>query len=395
MIDQIETNAGALHGVRVIEFGALTPLSVAGLILSDLGADVVRVDRPHHIADDESNSLRRGRRSICIDLKQPSGIDVALALLRDADIALEAYRPGVMERLGLGPAEVLAVNPRLIYGRLTGWGQSGPYRHLAGHDINYLSVTGALHALGDPSGKPLPPLNLVADLGGGTFNLLIGVLAALHERSGSDRGQVVDAAMVDGVSMMMASVLRGVTDGSWRNERGTNRLDGSAPFYTTYRCADDRFLAVGAIESHFYRRFLTTIGLDAETMVAQQADRSTWPQAQTAIAAVIARRTLDEWLELTGGADCCVSPVNDLASAFDDPQMVARESVIRGAEGVQAAPIPKLSRTPPTRRSSIPQRGQQTIEILHEAGFGRDDVDSLTSQGAVLSPAAIEPPKGA
>ncbi|HEX4257079.1 MAG TPA: CaiB/BaiF CoA-transferase family protein, partial [Streptosporangiaceae bacterium] len=285
---------GPLAGVTVLEFAGLTPVSVAGMLLAGMGADVIRVDRRDHPADSPANTLRRGRRSIVLDLKHPDGVRVARRLAAAADVLIEGYRPGVMERLGLGPQALQPDNPRLIYGRLTGWGQDGPCAMMAGHDITYLALTGALYPIGPAGGPPVPPLNYVADLGAGTMFLLTGVLAALHERHGSGRGQVVDAAMVDAVPTLAATVLRARATGEWHDQRGANGFDGGAPFYRAYTCRDGGYLAVGAFEPQFYQRFVAGLGFDPSRLPPQW-DRASWPEVGARFEARIATRTRDEW----------------------------------------------------------------------------------------------------
>ena len=339
---------GPLTGLRVVELAGLGPCPHAAMVLADLGADVVRIDRAtgrFDLAAPERDVLLRGRRSVFADLKSEQGKALVLDLVERADVLLEGFRPGVTERLGLGPTECLARNPRLVYGRITGWGQDGPMAPRVGHDLNYLGLTGALAAIGRADGTPVPPLNLVADFGGGSMLLLVGVLAALFERERSGAGQVVDAAMVDGVALLsqMLWSFRGM--GFWNDGRQSNLLDGAAPFYDTYACADGRHVAVGALEPQFYARLLDGLGLDAVTLPPQM-DSAGWTALRSAIGAAISTRTRDEWTAVFDGVDACVTPVVELAETLTEPHLAARGTYVV-VDGVQqAAPAPRFSRTP-------------------------------------------------
>jgi len=358
--------SGPLDELRVVELAGLGPAPHAAMILADLGADVVRVDRPvagFTLAGGKPDYLLRSRRSVTADLKADSGRDLVLRLAAKADVLLEGFRPGVAERLGVGPGHCHAVNPRLVYGRMTGWGQNGPMAARAGHDLNYISLTGALHAIGPADGPPAVPLNLLGDFGGGSMFLVTGVLAALWERQRSGRGQVVDAAMVDGVSVLaqMMWAFRGT--GTWSDERGVNLLDGGAPFYGTYACADGRWIAVGALEPQFYARFLAGLGLDGADL-PDRRDRSGWPRLRARFAEVIASRPRDEWTRIFAGTDACVTPVLAFGEVTGHPHMAARESVIP-VDGIeQAAPAPRFSRTPPGRPTAPPVPGSDTGSVL-------------------------------
>jgi alpha-methylacyl-CoA racemase len=340
--------AGPLNGLRVVELAGLGPAPHAAMMLGDLGADVVRIERPDGgggRSPDPSHFLR-SRWVVVADLKAESWRGTILDLVGCADVLLEGFRPGVAERLGLGPDECLARNPRLVYGRMTGWGQQGPLAQAAGHDINYLSLTGALHAIGRAAAPPVPPLNLIGDFGGGSMLLLAGVLAALWERGRSGRGQVVDAAMVDGVGALlhMAWSLRGA--GIWSDERGANLLDGAAPFYDTYACADGRYVAVGAIEPQFYVQLLRGLGL-ADADLPDRNMRANWPIVRARFAEVFATRTRDEWAELFAGVDACVTPVLRFDEVAGHPHAAARGAIIELDGVTQAAPAPRFSRTEP------------------------------------------------
>jgi alpha-methylacyl-CoA racemase len=375
---------GPLQGVRVIEIASLAPAPFGCMILADLGADVVRVDR----AGDEEGPdlappgpLARSRRSIALNLKDPAGIDVLLRLTDTADVLVEAFRPGVAERLGFGPQVCAGRNPQLIYARMTGWGQHGPLASTAGHDIDYIAVAGCLDPIGRAGERPVPPLNLVGDFGGGGMLLAVGVLAALLERERSGLGQVVDAAMVDG-SALLASFLYGLrAAGAWRDERGTNLLDGGAPFYDTYRTADGRHVAVGALEPKFYAELLARLGLDPAGLPGQY-DRSGWPVLRSALAAAFGSRTQAEWVAAFDGSDACVAPVATLADAPDHPHNAARGTFIDVGGLIQPAPAPRFSRTPAGPPDPPVTPGASTGEVLAELGFTAEQISSLRERGA-------------
>ncbi len=359
--------SGPLHGLRVVELAGIGPAPHAAMILADLGADVVRVDRPvaasFGLAGDGPDHLLRNRRSVMADLRTDSGRDLVLRLAGRADVLLEGLRPGVAERLGVGPEHCRAVNRRLVYGRMTGWGQEGPMASRAGHDLNYISLTGALHAIGPADRPPPVPLNLVGDFGGGSLFLVTGTLAALWERERSGEGQVVDAAMVDGASVLMQMMwaFRGV--GTWSDDRDANLLDGAAPFYGTYTCADGRWIAVAPLEPRFYAQFLAGLGIADEDLPAP-GDRSGWPRLRARFTEVIASRPRDEWTEIFAGTDACVTPVLSFAEVSSHPHMAARQSVIT-LDGIeQAAPAPRFSRTPAARPTAPPVPGADTEAIL-------------------------------
>ena len=342
--------AGPLAGIRVLEFASLAPAPFACMLLSDLGADVLRVvspvDRGPTAAAHPGDPLDRGRGLVTLDLKQPGGVAAALDLAEQADVLVEGFRPGVMERLGLGPEVCLERNPRLVYGRMTGWGQDGPLARRAGHDINYLALSGALEPLGPAGGPPAPPLNYVADFGGGGMLLAVGVLAALVERDRSGRGQVVDAAMTDGSALISGIVHSLRARGLWRPERGGNLFDGSAPFYASYACSDGRFVAVGAVEPQFYAMLIARLGLADEIAVDEQHQSATWPDTQRRLAEAFAARSRDEWAELFAESDACVTPVLTPWEAAGHPHNAARHTFTEVAGHVQPAPAPRFSRTP-------------------------------------------------
>ena len=376
------TRRGPLTGVRVVELAGLGPAPHACMVLADLGADVLRVDRPGGGFGVLSHDLlTRSRRSAAVDLKHPAGAEVVLRLADAADVLVEGLRPGVAERLGVGPEVVSARNPRLVYGRMTGWGQDGPLADRAGHDIDYLAISGALATIGETDGPPVPPLNLVADFGGGSMLLVAGVLAALVERATSGRGQVVDAAMVDGVSTLLAMTWGMRAAGTWQDTRGSNLLDGGAPFYSTYACADGGWLAVGAIEPQFWAVVVEVLELhDAPP----QSDTARWPELRRRITEAVARRTRDEWAEVFAPLDACVAPVLTLGEASQHPQMRARETLVELDGVVQPAPAPRLSRTPGEVSGPPTRPGQHTREALHDWGFGADEVARLEADAVVV-----------
>ncbi len=340
---------GPLTDLRVVELASIGPGPHAAMILADLGASVVRVDRPGglRLSEPEADPTLRGRRRVTADLKDPAGRDIVLRLVERADVLLEGYRPGVTERLGVGPADCHARNPRLVYGRMTGWGQDGPLATRAGHDINYISLTGALHAIGRAGERPVPPLNLVGDFGGGSMLLVVGVLAALWEAERSGQGQVVDAAMVDGASLLVQMVWGLLGQGRWTDGREENLLDGRAPFYDTYTCADGRHVAVGALEPQFYAALLAGLGLDGEEL-PDQNDPSGWPSLRARFTEVFASRSRDEWAEVFAGTDACVTPVLAFGEVPAHPHLAARGTIIERDGVPQAAPAPRFSRTPAT-----------------------------------------------
>jgi alpha-methylacyl-CoA racemase len=373
---------GPLAGLRVVEFSGIGPGPLAGQLLADLGADVVTIDRASGAAPDRSDVNRRNKRSVALDLRRPEGVEAALRLINHADVLIEGFRPGVMERLGLGPEDCRVRHPRLVYGRMTGWGQTGPLAQTAGHDLNYLALTGALGAIGPAEGPPLPPLNLVADFGGGAMFLVFGVLAALFERSRSGLGQVIDAAMVDGVPAMMGLLYGLLARGQWSERRGANLLDGGAPFYACYATLDGRHMALGAIEPPFFADFLVRAGLPAEWSAAQ-ADPARWPALREAIAEAFARHTQAHWCRVFDGSDACVAPVLAFSEAATHAHLAARHTLSQEDGVWQAAPAPRLDRTPARRPRPPGALAADTEAALAEAGATSADLQRWRQAGAL------------
>lgn len=373
--------------MTIVELAGIGPGPFAGMMLSDMGATVIRVDRAQNVrggdpAKPPRDVLGRGRSSIGVDLKSPEGVEVVLRLVERADALFEGFRPGVTERLGLGPDDCMARNPRLVYGRMTGWGQEGPYALAAGHDINYIALAGALEPMGRRGEGPTPPLNLVGDFGGGGMFLAFGIVCALLEAQKSGKGQVVDAAMVDGAAILM-SMFHGMTAaGMWSPERGTNLLDTGAHFYDVYKCADGTYVSIGSIEPQFYAELRRLAALDGAEWDAQM-DRNAWPDLKEKIAAVFATKTRDEWCALMEHSDVCFAPVLSLADAPKHPHNVARGTFTEIAGLTQAAPAPRFSRTAPEVQGPGVHAGQQTDSVLSTAGFSADEIASLRASGAV------------
>jgi alpha-methylacyl-CoA racemase len=381
----VQPASGPLKGIRVVELSGLGPAPYAAMLLAELGADVLRVDRPSAARlglPEDAEVLNRSRPCVAVDLKTTGGRDVVLRLADQADVLIEGLRPGVTERLGVGPDACLARNPRLVYARMTGWGQHGPLADRAGHDINYLGLTGALHAIGTAD-KPIAPLNIGADFGGGSLFLVVGVLAALLERAGSGRGQVVDAAMVDGASSLITMIYGLLGAGLWRDQRAANLLDGGAPFYDTYACSDGKHVAVGALEPQFYAQLLDGLGLTGQ-LPGGQHDLAHWPEHRRRIAEVLATRTRDEWAESFAGTDACVTPVLSLAEAPAHPHMRARGTFAAPGGSAQPGPAPRFSRTPGAVRSGPRRAGEDSRSALRAWGFGDDEFEDLLAAGVVV-----------
>ena len=375
--------AGPLAGVSVVELAGIGPAPFAAMVLADLGADVLRVDRPgvpNAVA--RMDVLNRGRRSVAVDLKAPEGAEVVLRAAAAADALIEGFRPGVAERLGVGPDACLARNPRLVYGRMTGWGQDGPYAHEAGHDITYAAVAGALAHIGRAGQPPTPPLNLVADFGGGGMLLALGVVSGVLAARTTDRGQVVDAAMVDGVALLMAPFFMALRSGYFSNERGTNLLDSGAPFYDCYAGADGRWVAVGALEPQFFAALLEGLAIDPAE-VGEQHDRSQWPSMRDRFAATFATRSRDEWVAHFAGRDACVAPVLTTEETLADPHLSARGTVVELEGVLQPAPAPRFGATPATLDRPPPAPGEHTDEVLAGLGYTAHEIAALRETGAV------------
>jgi alpha-methylacyl-CoA racemase len=379
--------AGPLAGFRLIEIAGIGPGPFCAMMLADLGAEVLRIDRAEkaklpRMPGPNLDFLARGRRCIAVDLKSPAGIEVVLRLVEAADGLIEGFRPGVMERLGLGPDVCLARNPGFVYGRMTGWGQDGPLAKAAGHDLNYIALTGALHAIGRPDSPPPPPLNLVGDFGGGGLLLAYGILAALLERTKSGKGQVVDAAMVDGASALMAIIFGAHASGWWKDERFSNMLDGAAHFYDCYATKDGKYVSIGAIEPQFYAILLDKLGLANEDL-PKQMDRSAWPKLKERFTAIFETKTRDEWCAIMEGTDICFAPVLSLAEAPDHPHVKARGTFVE-VDGVsQPGPAPRFSRTPAAIERPPAYPGQHTDEALADWGFEASEIAELRTTGAI------------
>ncbi len=376
---------GPLSGLRLVEMAGIGPAPFCGMLLADMGAEVIRIDRL--VASDlglpvdtRHDLLNRSKRAVALDLKSPAGVEAALRLIARADALIEGFRPGVMERLGLGPERCLALNPRLVYGRMTGYGQDGPMKDRAGHDINYIAVTGALAAIGPREGPPVPPLNLVGDFGGGALYLAMGVLAALFEARGSGRGQVVDAAMVDGVASLMTMMAGLSGAGLWRNERAANPIDGGAPYYATYRTQDGGWMAVGAIEERFYQAFLHGLGL-SQADLPDRNDRSRWQELRGIFAVSFAARSRAEWEAVFAEGDACVTPVLDMEECRSSRLAVERGMYGNAAEGPASAP--RFSRTPGVVRAAPVDARADTAAALAAWGFGEAEIAALACAGAI------------
>jgi len=381
-------NTGPLRSLKVVELAGLGPAPFAAMMLADMGADVVRIDRQAQVrAGDKSRPhwdlLNRSRRSIGVDLKHARGVEVVLRLAAQADVLIEGFRPGVMERLGLGPEICCRDNPRLIYGRMTGFGQSGPLAHAAGHDIDYIALSGALEPLGRLGDKPLPPLNLVGDFGGGAMVLVAGVLAALFERGVSGRGQVVDAAMVDGSALLTTMLHSHRQIGMANDVRGDNLLDTGAPFYEVYETLDHKFVAIGAIEPAFYRALLARLELTDDARFAVQLDKTAWPAMRDALTQRFLEKTRDGWEAVFAGHDACFAPVLSPGEASEHPHNQARQTFVTVSGALQPAPAPRFARTPSRVQNPPPLPGRDTDELLTAWGFAADELRSLRDEAAI------------
>ena len=381
---------GPLSGLKVLEFAGIGPGPFCGQLLSDLGADVVRIDRKPSGSHDPSKGAKggdpaditaRGRRSVALDLKDPAAIETCLKLMEAADAVFEGFRPGVMERLGLGPDAALSRNPKLVYGRMTGWGQFGPLANAAGHDMNYISISGALNAIGTVE-KPIPPLNLVGDFGGGSLYLAFGLVAGVLKARETGQGQVVDCAMTDGAASLMSLFYGMKAANNWKQDRRANMLDGGAHFYDTYQCADGRWVSIGSIEPQFYALLLEKTGI-TDPAFKPQWDQAGWPALHDKLAAVIATKTQAEWTALMEGTDVCFAPVLDMDEAPRHPHNLARETFVEVAGVIQPAPAPRFSVTPGAIQGPPPQIGAHNRSALADWGFAAADVEALAGQGVI------------
>jgi len=373
---------GPLLGIKIIELAGIGPGPFCGMLLADMGAEVIRIDRSKGGSKRFPDVLTRGRQSIAVDLKSEAGKAVVLKLCESADALFEGFRPGVTERLGLGPDECMKVNKALVYGRMTGWGQDGPMAQTAGHDINYIALSGALSAIGPKGEKPVPPLNLVGDFGGGGMLLAFGMVCAILEAKSSGKGQVVDTAMVDGAATLMSMFYTMTAAGMWKPERGSNMLDGGAHFYDTYETKEGEYISIGSIEPQFYALLIEKAGLDSEEYSAQM-DRSRWPEYKSKLEAVFKEKTRAEWCELMEGTDVCFAPVLSLTEAAEHPHNKHRATFVESDGMLQPAPAPRFSRTQP--ELGVPSRipGEDSQNVLKSAGFSDDEIQSLIESGAV------------
>jgi alpha-methylacyl-CoA racemase len=378
---------GPLSGIKIIEFAGIGPGPFAAMMLSDMGADVLRLDRSPNVVGGDPDQpsldlLSRGRRSVGLNLKSAEGVELALHLVEQSDALLEGFRPGVMERLGLGPDVCLERNPRIVYGRMTGWGQDGPMAQAAGHDINYISLAGVLDSIGRKGQAPVPPLNLVGDFGGGGMLLAYGIVCALVERATSGKGQVVDAAMVDGSAALMTIFHGAAQSGWWKEERGTNMLDTGSHFYDVYECADGKFVSIGSIEPQFYAELLEKTGLAGEDL-PRQMERSGWASSKRRLKAIFESKTRDEWCEIMEGSDVCFAPVLSMTEAQQHPHIKARNTFVEVAGSNQPAPAPRFSRSKTAISGPPPHAGQHTAEALADWGFGAKEIAKLNEAGAI------------
>lgn len=381
---------GPLQGIRIIELAGIGPTPFAGMMFSDMGAEVIRVDRPggsDNPVASGTGPMERGKKSVAVDLKQPEGVELVLGLAESADVLFEGFRAGVAERLGVGPSECLARNPKLVYGRMTGWGQDGPLAHRAGHDINYISLAGPLAHIGRPGQPPSVPLNLIGDFGGGSVFLVLGVCAALLHVARGGEGQVVDAAMVDGAAYLLSPLYSAHASGFWTDDRGENFLDSGAHFYEVYATADDRWMAVGAIEPPFYAALLEGLGLAGMELTGEelphQMDRSAWPQMKERIAEIFGAQTQEHWMNVFEGTDACVTPVLTMGETPKHPQAQQRDSFFDAFGHPQPSPAPRWSATAAQPASSSPEIGRDTDAVLSELGVGTEKLAGLRERGVV------------
>ena len=375
---------GPLDGYRILEIAGIGPGPFCAMVLSDLGAEVVRIDRKAYAGrGSKFDVLNRGRRSLALDLKRPEAVDAVLDMVERADGLIEGFRPGVMERLGLGPDVCLKRNPKLVFGRMTGWGQNGTIAHAAGHDINYIALSGVLHSIGNHGGRPVPPLNLVGDFGGGGMLLALGVVAGLLKAQKSGRGQVVDAAMTDGSALLLAAVVGMHGAGVWKDDRGSNMLDSGAHFYDTYECADGEYVSIGSIEPQFYALLLEKTGLDGAEWEGHLQNRDRWPELKARLTEVFRAKTRDEWCGIMEGSDICFAPVLRIGEAIDHPHNRSRKTFVE-VDGVpQPAPAPRFSRTPVAVQGPPPKAGEHSEAVLADWGFDDAQIDEMRAAGAI------------
>ena len=374
---------GPLTGIRVVEMAGIGPGPFTAMMLSDLGAEVIRIDRLSHKGiGHRANVLNRGRKSIAVDLKNPRGVETTLRLIEQADVVLEGFRPGVMERLGLGPEKCLSVNPRLIFGRMTGWGQTGPLSQAAGHDINYISIAGALGAMGYADRPPAPPLNLVGDFGGGAMYLLTGILAALVERATSEQGQIIDAAMSDGTASLLSPFFGLMAMNMWTTDRFSNRLDGGAFYYGSYECSDGRYISIGSLEPQFYALLLEKAEItDPEFL--EQLDEAAWPAKREKLTQLFKTKTRQQWCDIMEGTDVCFAPVLDLKEAPNHPHNIDRKTFVELDGVVQPAPAPRFSRTQGEIQGPAAMAGEHTREVLSAWNFSDQEIGELQAARAI------------
>jgi alpha-methylacyl-CoA racemase len=383
---------GPLEGIRVVELAGIGPGPFCAMLLADMGAEVVRVDRAANVGldtdrdgnDARFNLLARGRRNLAVDLKNAAAVDAVLRMIDRADALIEGFRPGVMERLGLAPETCLARNPKLVYGRMTGWGQDGPIAHVAGHDINYIALSGALSTIGPAGGPPVPPLNLVGDFGGGALYLAMGVLAGIISARATGKGQVIDCSMIEGSASLMMMMYGALASGAWIEERGANRTDGGAPYYHVYETKDGEYVAVGSIEPQFYALLLKYTGLEGESL-PEQTDRSAWPDMQTRLARIFKQKTRGEWTAIMEQTDICFAPVLRMSEAMRHPHNVRRGSFVEVDGIAQPGPAPRFLGTPSRVQRPPARVGEHTEAILRDWGFAADEVAALHRAGAVAS----------
>jgi alpha-methylacyl-CoA racemase len=378
---------GVLSGCKIVEFAGIGPAPMCAMLLSDMGADVLRLDRAEDAGlgiqtESKYNLLGRGRRSVAVDLKQREGIEVALKLIARADALLEGFRPGVMERLGLGPDLCLARNPKLVYGRMTGWGQDGPLALAAGHDINYIALTGALHAIGRKGEAPVPPLNLVGDFGGGGVYMALGVVAAMFEASKSGKGQVIDVAMIDGAASLMTAIYGLLGAGIWKDERGENILDTGSHYYNVYETKDGKYVGIGSLETKFYAELLRLTGLQSEQLPGQN-DHAAWPAMRERLGAIFKTKTRDEWCKIMEGSEVCFAPVLTLDEAPRHPHNRHRSTFVDYQGVVQPAPAPRFLRTPSAIQRPPARPGEHTEEALRDWGVSPAEIERLRTAGAI------------